>query len=292
MNWSVFYGILIPFLGTSFGAACVFFMKKEMGDRLQRMLTGFAAGVMVAASIWSLLIPAMEQVVDMGKLAFVPAVAGFWCGILFLLLLDHIIPHLHRNSQSAEGPKSQLKRTTMLVLAVTLHNIPEGMAVGVVYAGYLAGSTQISAAAANRDSEFPGGGDYFHAASGGGNRKAEGILRRRALGDCGADRGDSHDPGGGTDCPGTAVSAQFCGGGNALCGRGGTDSGDVAGRALGCRHDIFCGGIQRHDDARCGAGLTLLLERADGFVSAGYENARKDSEKYTIETGVGTDESI
>ena len=107
-----------------------------------------AAGVMVAASIWSLLIPAMEQVVDMGKLAFVPAVAGFWCGILFLLLLDHIIPHLHRNSQSAEGPKSQLKRTTMLVLAVTLHNIPEGMAVGVVYAGYLAGSTQISAAAA------------------------------------------------------------------------------------------------------------------------------------------------
>lgn len=148
MNWSVFYGILIPFLGTSFGAACVFFMKKEMGDRLQRMLTGFAAGVMVAASIWSLLIPAMEQVSDMGKLAFVPAVAGFWLGILFLLLLDHIIPHLHRNSQRAEGPKSQLKRTTMLVLAVTLHNIPEGMAVGVVYAGYLAGSTQISAAAA------------------------------------------------------------------------------------------------------------------------------------------------
>ena len=148
MNWSVFYGILIPFLGTSFGAACVFFMKKEMGDRLQRMLTGFAAGVMVAASIWSLLIPAMEQVSDMGKLAFVPAVAGFWCGILFLLLLDHIIPHLHRNSQRAEGPRSQLKRTTMLVLAVTLHNIPEGMAVGVVYAGYLVGNTQISAAAA------------------------------------------------------------------------------------------------------------------------------------------------
>ena len=148
MNWSVFYGILIPFLGTSFGAACVFFMKKERGDRLQRMLTGFAAGVMVAASIWSLLIPAMEQVGDMGKLAFVPAVAGFWLGILFLLLLDHIIPHLHRNSQRAEGPRSQLKRTTMLVLAVTLHNIPEGMAVGVVYAGYLVGNTQISAAAA------------------------------------------------------------------------------------------------------------------------------------------------
>ena len=291
MNWSVFYGILIPFLGTSFGAACVFFMKKEMEDRLQRMLTGFAAGVMVAASIWSLLIPAMEQVGDMGKLAFVPAVAGFWLGILFLLLLDHIIPHLHRNSQSAEGPKSQLKRTTMLVLAVTLHNIPEGMAVGVVYAGYLAGSTQISAAAAMALS-LGIAIQNFPAASGGGNRKVEGILRRRALGDCGADRGDPHDSGGGTDCPGTAVSAQFCGGGNALCGRGGTDSGDVAGRALGCRHDFLCGGIQCHDDARCGAGLTLLLERADGFVSVWYENARKDSEKYTIETGVGTDESI
>ena len=143
-----FLGIMIPFLGTTLGSACVFFMKKSLGDLVQRALAGFAAGVMVAASIWSLLIPAMEQVVDMGKLAFVPAVAGFWCGILFLLLLDHIIPHLHRNSQSAEGPKSQLKRTTMLVLAVTLHNIPEGMAVGVVYAGYLAGSTQISAAAA------------------------------------------------------------------------------------------------------------------------------------------------
>ena len=144
----IFLGILIPFIGTTLGAACVLFMKKTLRKQVQRALAGFAAGVMVAASIWSLLIPAMEQVVDMGKLAFVPAVAGFWCGILFLLLLDHIIPHLHRNSQSAEGPKSQLKRTTMLVLAVTLHNIPEGMAVGVVYAGYLAGSTQISAAAA------------------------------------------------------------------------------------------------------------------------------------------------
>ena len=210
-------------------------MKKEMGDRLQRMLTGFAAGVMVAASIWSLLIPAMEQVGDMGKLAFVPAVAGFWLGILFLLLLDHIIPHLHRNSQRAEGPRSQLKRTTMLVLAVTLHNIPEGMAVGVVYAGVSGGQHpdfrggRDGAVTWNRNSEFPGGGDYFHAASGGGNRKAEGILRRRALGDCGADRGDPHDSGGGTDCPGTAVSAQFCGGSNALCGRRGTDSGDVAG---------------------------------------------------------------
>lgn len=148
MNLSVFYGILIPFLGTSFGAACVFFMKNDMSERLSRILTGFAAGVMVAASIWSLLIPAMDQSEEMGKFAFVPAVAGFWGGILFLLLLDHIIPHLHRYSVSTEGPKSRLQRTTMMVLAVTLHNIPEGMAVGVVYAGYLAGNAKITVAAA------------------------------------------------------------------------------------------------------------------------------------------------
>ena len=148
MDQAVFYGILIPFLGTSLGAACVFFMKHDMSERLSRILTGFAAGVMVAASIWSLLIPAMDQSEEMGKFAFVPAVAGFWGGILFLLLLDHIIPHLHRYSVSAEGPKSRLQRTTMMVLAITLHNIPEGMAVGVVYAGYLAGNAKITVAAA------------------------------------------------------------------------------------------------------------------------------------------------
>ena len=143
-----FWGILIPFLGTSLGAACVFFMKRTLSDMVQRSLTGFAAGVMVAASVWSLLIPAMEQSAGMGKLSFVPAVAGFWIGILFLLGLDHIVPHLHAKSGQTEGPKSQLRRTTMMVLAVTLHNIPEGMAVGVVYAGYLSGSTQITAAGA------------------------------------------------------------------------------------------------------------------------------------------------
>ena len=143
-----FWGILIPFLGTSLGAACVFFMKKTLSDMVQRALTGFAAGVMVAASVWSLLIPAMEQSAGMGKLSFVPAVAGFWIGILFLLGLDHIVPHLHVKSGQTEGPKSQLRRTTMMVLAVTLHNIPEGMAVGVVYAGYLSGSAQINAAGA------------------------------------------------------------------------------------------------------------------------------------------------
>ena len=144
----VFYGILIPFLGTSIGSACVFFMKKALSDYIQRSLTGFAAGVMVAASVWSLIIPAIEQSEYLGKLSFLPAAVGFWIGILFLLFLDHIIPHLHRFSQQAEGPKSKLKKTTMMILAVTLHNIPEGMAVGVVYAGYLTGNTQITATGA------------------------------------------------------------------------------------------------------------------------------------------------
>lgn len=145
---NTFYGILIPFLGTTLGAACVFFLKKTLSESLQRALTGFAAGVMVAASVWSLLIPAIEQSSSMGRLVFAPAVIGFWCGVLFLLLLDHIIPHLHRNCQQTEGPKAHLQRSTMLLLAVTLHNIPEGMAVGVMYAGYLSGSTQITAAGA------------------------------------------------------------------------------------------------------------------------------------------------
>ena len=144
MTSEVIRGILIPFAGTSLGAAMVFFMKTSLNEQVSRALTGFAAGVMVAASIWSLLIPSMEQSAAMGIWAFVPAVIGFWVGILFLLLLDHIIPHLHRNSDEAEGPRSRLKRTTMLVLAVTLHNIPEGMAVGVVYAGWLSGNTYIT----------------------------------------------------------------------------------------------------------------------------------------------------
>ena len=143
-----FWGILIPFLGTSLGAACVFFMRKALSESIQRALTGFAAGVMVAASIWSLLIPAIEQSSSMGSWSFVPAAAGFWAGVVFLLALDHIIPHLHRNSKQTEGPRSRLGRTTMMVLAVTLHNIPEGMAVGVVYAGYLSGNAQITAAGA------------------------------------------------------------------------------------------------------------------------------------------------
>lgn len=148
MNSSIFVGLMVPFLGTSLGSAAVFFMKNEMDKKIERALTGFASGIMVAASVWSLLVPAMEQSYEKGKLAFVPAFIGFWAGILFLLLLDTVIPHLHMNAEKAEGPKSKLARTTMMILAVTLHNIPEGMAVGVVYAGFISGNVSITAGAA------------------------------------------------------------------------------------------------------------------------------------------------
>ena len=142
------FGLLIPFLGTAAGSACVFFMKRNLQQGVQRALTGFASGVMTAASIWSLLIPAMQQSAVMGSWAFLPATVGFWIGILFLLLLDQIIPHLHMFAEKAEGPKTKLARTSMMILAVTLHNIPEGMAVGVVYAGLLSSSAEITAGGA------------------------------------------------------------------------------------------------------------------------------------------------
>ena len=148
MIMNVIMGLLIPFLGTAAGSACVFFLKKDLKDGIKRALTGFAAGVMVAASIWSLIVPAIEQSSDKGQLAFLPAFIGFWLGVLFLLLLDHVIPHLHVGINQVEGPKSKLTRTVMLVLAVTLHNIPEGMAVGVVYAGLMSGSANITAGGA------------------------------------------------------------------------------------------------------------------------------------------------
>ncbi|MBQ6524855.1 MAG: ZIP family metal transporter [Atopobiaceae bacterium] len=140
-------GILLPFLGTSLGAAMVFLLKREIPATVQKILTGFAAGVMVAASFWSLLQPALDASEHMGSLSFVPAAVGFMIGIGFLLLLDEVTPHMHMDLQD-EGPKTGLKRTTKLVLAVTLHNIPEGMAVGVVYAGWLHGGQTVSQTAA------------------------------------------------------------------------------------------------------------------------------------------------
>lgn len=138
----------IPFLGTALGAAMVFFMKKEMNPKLEKMLLGFASGVMIAASVWSLLIPAIEMAEEQGKAAWLPASAGFLLGMGFLLLLDSLVPHLHIDSEKPEGVKSGFQKTTMLVLAVTLHNLPEGMAVGVTFAGAMLEDTGITMAGA------------------------------------------------------------------------------------------------------------------------------------------------
>lgn len=143
MNWKLFFGILIPFIGTSAGSAMVFFMRHTMQAKTTKSLTGFAAGVMMAASFWSLLEPSLQDSQAMGKLSFVPAAVGFLAGIFFLLLLDVITPHEHLD-ETEEGPKSKLKKTTKMILAVTIHNIPEGMAVGVVYAGWLNSNANIT----------------------------------------------------------------------------------------------------------------------------------------------------
>lgn len=142
------FGLLIPLLGTVLGSAFVFFMKNEMPARLQKALLGFASGVMVAASIWSLIIPSMEMWADQGRLRIIPALVGFLAGIAFLLLIDYITPHLHMGSSKPEGPRTKLSRTAMLTFAVTIHNLPEGMAVGVVLAGAMQAGTSISTAGA------------------------------------------------------------------------------------------------------------------------------------------------
>lgn len=141
---SVFIGIMIPLAGTMLGAACVFLLRNAILPKVQKALLGFASGVMVAASVWSLLIPAMDMSDSMGKLAFIPAAVGFLAGIFFLLLLDKVVPHQHMDHEEPEGPKKGWQRSTMLILAVTLHNIPEGMAVGVVFAGLLADNTELT----------------------------------------------------------------------------------------------------------------------------------------------------
>lgn len=141
-------GLLIPFFGTVLGSGMVIFMKDKMDQRVEKVLLGFASGVMIAASIWSLLLPSIEMSEQQGVIGWIPAAVGFMLGILFLLLLDTVVPHLHLETDQPEGMPASLKKTTMLVLAVTIHNIPEGMAVGVVFAGVLAGNTGISLAGA------------------------------------------------------------------------------------------------------------------------------------------------
>lgn len=181
MDKNIIIGVLIPFLGTALGAGTVFFMRKEMGERLQKSLLGFASGVMIAASVWSLLIPSIDMAEEQNVIAWMPAAAGFLLGILFLLILDSLIPHLHLDKEKPEGVKANLKKSTMLVLAVTLHNIPEGMAVGVVFSGLLAQNTLISAAGAFALSlgiaiqNFPEGAIISMPL------KSEGMTKRRAF---------------------------------------------------------------------------------------------------------------
>ena len=148
MTTTLIIGLLIPLLGTMLGSAFVFFMKDEMSARLQKSLLGFASGVMVAASVWSLLIPAMEMEVNSGKWSVMPAAVGFLLGMGFLLLIDELTPHLHIGTDKPEGMRSHLSKTAMLALAVTIHNLPEGMAVGVVFAGAENGATGLSLASA------------------------------------------------------------------------------------------------------------------------------------------------
>lgn len=258
----VFWGILIPFFGTSLGAACVFLMKETLSDKVQRALTGFAAGVMVAASVWSLLIPAIEQSENLGAFSFLPAFIGFWLGILFLLALDHIIPHLHMNSEQAEGPRSQLRRTTMMVLAVTLHNIPEGMAVGVIYAGFLAGDMQITAASAFALSlgiaiqNFPEGAIISLPLRAEGEK--QGISRRSSFRCCRADRSCTDTGCGTVDSASASLFTQFCCRSDALCSNRRDDTGNVTGKAFEYRNALFCCGIQHYDDAGCSVGITNL----------------------------------
>lgn len=181
MNWNILLGILIPFVGTTLGSAMVFFMRREMNGRVQKALLGFASGVMIAASVWSLLIPAIEMSEELSNIAWVPAAVGFLLGIGFLLLLDTLTPHIHLTEEEPEGIKADLKKTTMLVLAVTLHNIPEGMAVGVTFAGVMTGNTTITLAAAFvlaigiAIQNFPEGAIISMPLRG------EGISRRRAF---------------------------------------------------------------------------------------------------------------
>ena len=141
---NIIIGIMIHFLGTVLGASCVYLLKDKLNNRLEKFLLGFASGVMIAASIWSLLIPAIDLAKESMQISWLPASIGFLLGVAFLLILDYLIPHLHKDSEIQEGPKSNLKKTTMLILAVTLHNIPEGLAVGVVFAGLLAGNNIIT----------------------------------------------------------------------------------------------------------------------------------------------------
>ena len=252
----VLQGLLLPFLGTALGAAGVYVLKKELDPLVQKGLMGFAAGVMVAASVWSLLIPAMEAEEAMGNLAFLPAVIGFWAGTLFLLALDRLIPHLHMDADEAEGPKSSLPKSTMLLLAVTLHNIPEGMAVGVVLAGWLAG-------------KLPRRCHYLPALARGRHEPAQGFFGGHAFRHSGANRRPADHPCRQPRDSCTALFAGLCCRSHALCSGGGTDTRDVHRPPFKCGCPGLCLRLYADDGAGCGAGIDSeggLLSEKDIIV--------------------------
>ncbi len=223
MNYEVFWGVLIPFIGTAAGAGCVFFMKRKLGLTVQRALTGFAGGVMVAASIWSLIIPAMEQSESMGNLAFLPAVIGFWGGILFLLFLDRIIPHLHLNEKKAEGPRSGPARghggwCCVCRISVRFCGDHGGRGIGA-FTWYC-------------DTELPGGSDRLYAAPCGGQEQRQSICGWRAVRNGRTDVGVIDDTYGRPDHTCYAIPSQFCRRGYDVCCSGGTHSGNVCRRTL------------------------------------------------------------
>ena len=231
-------GLSVPFIGTTLGAFCVFFLKNELGRGMQKALTGFAAGVMVAASIWSLLLPAIEQGASLGVWRFIPAAIGFWIGILFLMAIDYFAP-----PECIEGEQKD-----NLLLAVTLHNIPEGMAVGVIYAGLLNHADHITAMGAfscvrNCDSEFPGGGDYFNAALYKRNAERKSIRIWSAFRGSRTDGIRVYFMGSQSGCSGSSVFFKFCSGSDALCRCGGTCSENVSWRNNKYRHFYVCGRV-------------------------------------------------
>lgn len=258
-------GTGFTFLMTALGAATIFLIRKEMKQGMQSAFLGFAAGVMIAASVWSLLIPSMEQAKELGMPEWLPAGGGFVLGGLFLLALDKALPHLHPGSDEPEGPKSSLKRTTMLVFAVTLHNIPEGMAVGLSFAlSTSAGaSTTLAAAIAlaigNRPAEFSGGCRHLLTAVQGGLLACESISLRRIERYRGADCRNRHGCYRRRGHHRHAMAAVLCGRGNDLCGGGGADSGSKSGCALPCR-DLRCHDrVSDYDDHGCCLGIKRFL---------------------------------
>ena len=250
-------GTGFTFLMTTLGAASVFLFRKRNSMLLQRVFLGFAAGVMIAASVWSLLIPAIERAEEAGQIGWIPAAGGFAIGVAFLMVLHQLLPHLHPGEDQPEGLPSKWDRPTLLFTAVTLHNIPEGMAVGVVYAGYRSGSAQITAAGALALSlgiaiqNFPEGAIISMPL----RAEGTGVPRRCPFRHCGAHRRGADHSGCRTYRPGAAVSVELRGRRHAVCGGGRADPGNVRGRAFRYRNGFLCRGIFCDDGAGRGTGI-------------------------------------